>query len=44
MDLRDERKIDSEGNGFIEEVSDLATIIENAGQVDNNGNWMDSVR
>lgn len=41
---KDERKIDSEGNGFIEEVSDLATIIENAGQVDNNGNWMDSVR
>ena len=41
---KDERKIDSEGNSFIEEVSDLATIIENAGQVDNNGNWMDSVR
>lgn len=41
---KDERKIDSEGNGFVEEVSDLATIIENAGQVDNNGNWMDSVR
>ena len=41
---KDERKIDSEGKGFTEEVSDLATIIENAGQVDNNDNWMDSVR
>ena len=29
---KDERKIDSEGNGYIEEVSDLATYIENAGQ------------
>lgn len=41
---KDERKIDSEGKGFTEEVSDLATIIENAGQVDNNDNWMNSVR
>lgn len=41
---KDERKMDSEGNSFIEEVSDLATIIENADQVDNNNNWMDSVR
>lgn len=29
---KDERKIDSDGNGYIEEVSDLATYIENAGQ------------
>lgn len=41
---KDVRKLDSEGNGFIEEVSDLATILENAGQADVNDNWMDSVR
>lgn len=32
---KDEKKIDSEGNGYIEEVSDLATYIENAGQEEN---------
>lgn len=41
---KDVRKIDSDGNGFIEEVSDLATILENAGQTDTNDNWMDNVR
>lgn len=29
---KDVRKMDSEGNCYIEEVSDLATLIENAGQ------------
>lgn len=28
---KDERKIDNEGNGYIEEISDLATLIENEG-------------
>lgn len=32
---KDEKKVDSEGNGYIEEVSDLATYIENAGQEEN---------
>lgn len=40
---KDERKLDSDGNGFIEEVSDLATFIENAGQI-NNTNWMETIR
>lgn len=42
--LKEERKVDEEGNGFVEEVSDLATSIENIGQIDNNDNWMNSVR
>jgi hypothetical protein len=29
---KDEKKVDSEGVGHIEEVSDLAAFIENAGQ------------
>lgn len=42
---KDDRKINSEGDGYIEEVSDLATLLENAGQEEiNNDSWMDSVR
>lgn len=41
---KEERKMDSEGNGFIEEVSDLATFIENAGQLDTDDNWMNEIR
>lgn len=42
---KDDRKINSEGDGYIEEVSDLATLLENAGQEEiNNGSWRDNVR
>lgn len=41
---KDVRKTDSEGNGFIEEVSDLATFLENAGQANTNDGWRDSIR
>jgi hypothetical protein len=41
---KDERKLDADGHLSVEEVSDLATILENAGQVDNDSNWRDSVR
>lgn len=40
---KDDRKIDEEGTGYTETVSDLATFIENAGQV-NNTNWMETIR
>ena len=40
---KDARKMDSDGNTFVEEVSDLATIIENGGE-SNNENWRDNVR
>lgn len=36
---KDERKVDNEGNGYIEEVSDLATLIENEGSTNINNNW-----
>lgn len=36
---KDEKKTDSEGKRYIEEVSDLASYIENAGQEDFNDNW-----
>ena len=41
---KDERKVDSEGNGYIEETSDLATCIENIGQSINRNDWTITVR
>lgn len=35
-----DKKIDSEGKGYIEEVSDLADYIENQGQDNINNDWM----
>ena len=36
---KDERKVDSEGVGYVEETSDLATLIENEGAGRFNSNW-----
>lgn len=36
---KDEKKINEEGKGYIEEVSDLASWIENEGQSDYNSEW-----
>lgn len=36
---KDAVKRDSEGNGYVDETSDLANWIENAGQVDSNSDW-----
>lgn len=36
---KDERKTDSEGHMYIEEVSDLASYIENAGQESETSDW-----
>lgn len=36
---KDERKTDSDGNIYIEEVSDLASYIENAGQESETSDW-----
>lgn len=41
---KDEKKMDSEGKMYIEEVSELASFMENAGQTDANDSWMDNVR
>lgn len=41
---KDERKMDSEGRMYIEEVSELASFMENAGQTDANDSWMDNIR
>lgn len=42
---KNERKVDSEGVGYIEEVSDLAAYIENAGQEKNlKDDWMSTMR
>lgn len=42
---KDDKKVNSEGDGYIEEVSDLATLLENAGQEEiNNDSWRDNVR
>ena len=35
-----DKKVDSEGKGYIEEVSDLADYIENQGQDNINNDWM----
>ena len=41
---KDERKVDSDGNGYVNEVSDLATFIENAGQEQNlKEDWMSTI-
>lgn len=36
---KDEKKVDSEGKGYIEEVSDLASWIENGGSEVNGNDW-----
>lgn len=36
---KDERKTDSEGHTYVEEVSDLASYIENAGQESETSDW-----
>lgn len=41
---KDEKKVDSEGNGYIEETSDLATCIENKGQGYSNDDWTSTLR
>lgn len=41
---KDERKLDSEGKIYTEELSDLATFIENEGQSDLSDNWMNEIR
>ena len=41
---KDERKLDSEGKMYIEEVSELASFMENAGQTDANDSWIDNIR
>lgn len=42
---KDERKRDSDGNGYIEETSDLANYIENAGQEENLRNdWTSTLK
>lgn len=41
---KDEKKMDSEGKMYIEEVSELASFMENAGQTDANDSWMDNIR
>lgn len=42
---KDDKKVNSEGDGYVEEVSDLATLLENAGQEEiNNDSWRDNVR
>ena len=39
---KDVRKVDSEGVGYIEETSDLASYIENEGQTEDN--WLNEVK
>lgn len=41
---KDDKKFDSEGNMYIDEVSELASFMENAGQTDANNSWMDNIR
>lgn len=41
---KDVRKIDSDGNGYVESVSDLATYIENEGQEDINNAWLNELK
>lgn len=43
--LKNEHKVDSEGRTYIEETSQLATILENKDNVDpNNQNWLTELR
>jgi hypothetical protein len=41
---KDSKKVNSEGNIYIEEVSDLATWIENEGQEDLSNNWTSTLK
>lgn len=41
--LKNERKIDEEGNGYIEDISELATWLENDTEV-NNDDWLSELR
>lgn len=41
--LKSEKKVDEEGNGYIEDISELATWLENDTEVDND-NWLNEVR
>lgn len=41
---KDEKKVDSEGKGYIEEISDLANYIENTKNETYNRNWLNEVR
>lgn len=41
---KDSKKVNSEGNIYIEEVSDLATWIENEGQEDLSDNWTSTLK
>lgn len=41
---KDEKKINEEGQGYIEETSDLATWIENEGQTEYNNEWTAELR
>lgn len=41
---KDEKKVDSEGKGYIEEISDLANYIENNKAETYNRNWLNEVR
>lgn len=43
--IKNEKKTDSDGNGYIEETSQLATILENKDNVDpTNENWLTELR
>ena len=43
--LKNEHKVDSEGRAFIEETSQLATMLENKNSVDpNNENWLTELK
>lgn len=41
---KDVKKTDGEGRGFIEEVSDLASYIENEGSDDGNSDWTSTLK
>lgn len=41
--LKSEKKVDEEGNGYIEDISELATWLENDTEV-NNDNWLNEIR
>lgn len=41
---KDEKKTDENGKGYIEETSDLASWIENEGQIESNNEWTAELR
>ena len=41
---KDEKKRDENGNTYIEETSDLATLIENEESIDSSNNWLNELR